>query len=247
MKFKTLILLSACAYVACAGDLFFAGDSTLHPRRHQKTAKPEVQVFGSWGDEVEDYLKPGVKIVNHAQSGASTLSFINSKRWERLVAQLKPGDWVVIEFGHNDQKIGKEGFYTAADGAFRDNLRRFAKEVRAKGAEPLFASPIVRRVLGKDGHLVDDAPKGGFHLNDYGAASRAVAEEVEAPFVDMNKLTHDAVEAAGPEKSLLWYRAGVVKNSGDFSHPVVAGAQLYAKLFVDDVKSRGLKIAELLK
>ena len=230
-----------------AATLFFAGDSTLHPRRRQKTDKPAERVLGSWGDEVEDYVKQGVVISNHAQSGASTLSFINSGRWKKLVGELKPGDWVLIEFGHNDQKVGKKGYYTAADADFRDNLRMFAKDVRAKGANPVFASPIVRRVLDKNGKVLDHKPNGGFHLYEYGEASRAVAKELDIPFVDMNALTKAAVESAGPEKSLMWYRAGLVPKSKDLSHPCLEGARTFAKLFVDDVKARKLPVAELLK
>ena len=120
-----------------AADIFFAGDSTLHSRRYLDTREypAEERCLGSWCDELEHFLKPGVRIVNPAYSGTSTKSFRDEGRWAKLLKQVKPGDFVYIQFGHNDQKKDPRR-YAAADGAYKENLRRFAEEVRAKGGKP---------------------------------------------------------------------------------------------------------------
>ena len=223
-------------------SLFFAGDSTLHSRQYLNDREyPEVErCLGSWCDELDFFVKPGVRIVNHAYSGESTKSFIDRGRWSRLIEQVKPGDFVYIQFGHNDQKKKDPKRYAAADGDYRDNLRRFAADVRAKGANPLFGTPMVRRFYqgGKSKKVADG-------LEGYPDAVRALGRELDVPVVDFNAFSRQMVESRSREETLPWYRA--VVDKADMTHPTKFGAKVFARAFYDEVKKQGLEIAGLLK
>ena len=201
---NVLLAVSNCALAA---DIFFAGDSTLHSRRYLDAREypEEERRLGSWCDELEYFLKPGVKIANHAYSGTSTKSFRDEGRWAKLIAQVKPGDFVYIQFGHNDQKKDPRR-HAAADGAYRDNLRRFAEEVRAKGGKPVFGTSLVRRSYrgSKDDRVADG-------LGGYPDAVRSLGREMGVPVVDFNAFSRRLVESAGREESRKWYRAAFNK------------------------------------
>jgi len=240
MKGIIMAVTASAALVSSAANLYMAGDSTLHSRKGVKPdASLEERCLGSWGDELENYVKPGVKIVNLAMSGRSTKSFIDEGRWDTLIKQVQPGDYVFIQFGHNDQKKDKPKVYAAADGAYRDNLIRFAKEVRAKGGKPVFGTSMVRRTLDKKTGKVHDG------LGEYPETVRKLGKEIGVPVVDMNASTRALVEKTPPEESLKWYRASV--NKTDFTHPTKDGAKVFAKLFVDQVKAEKLELAEIFK
>ena len=137
--------------------LLLAGDSTLDD--YGRRPRPP---YASWGTELEKSMKPGCKVNNFAKSGASTKSFIEAGYWAKLVAAIKPGDYVGIQFGHNDQKCNTKFYlekrFAPPDGLFKDNVRRFVSDIRAKGAKPILMSPIVRGTFGKDGKLYEECP-----------------------------------------------------------------------------------------
>lgn len=257
---KTNILMMcafACAVVSCtcsAGpNLLLAGDSTLD----EHGRKPDSP-YASWGTELEKSMKPGSKVNNFARGGASTKSFIESGMWAKLVAAIKPGDFVGIQFGHNDQKWSTpfyvEKRFADPNGLFRDNVRKFVADVRAKGGKPILMSPIVRGTFGKDGKLAEHVDKKGISLSSYAKAMRELSVELKTDFVDMNKLTHDLLEKTGKDESMKFFliSTGLVKGkdgepSKDTTHPIAAGAEAFSKLFIADVKSRGLEVARLFK
>ena len=230
--------------VPCSGSgetLFFAGDSTLHSRRYldEREYPEEERCLGSWCDELEYFTKPGVRIANHAYSGESTKSFISTGRWSKLIGQVKSGDFVYIQFGHNDQKKESPKF-AAADGAFRDNLRRFAEEVRAKGAKPVFGTPMVRRF-----YQEDFSNKVKNSLENYPDVVRALGVEMGVPVVDFNAFSRHLVESRTREESLSWYRA--VLDKKDMTHPTKYGAKVFAQAFYAEVKRRKLELAGLFR
>ena len=232
---------AAIAQPAFGANLFFAGDSTLHSRHClEEREYPEVErCLGSWCDELEFFLKSGVRIINLAYSGRSTKSFRDEGRWDTLIRQVRSGDFVYMQFGHNDQKKDPKR-YAAADGAFRDNLRRFAEEVRAKGGNPVFGTPLVRRgYRGKNDNRVADG------LEGYPDAVRALGKEMGVPVVDFNAFSRRLVESAGREESLRWYRA--VLNKTDFTHLTRYGAKIMARAFYEEVKRGGYALADLLR
>jgi pectinesterase len=259
MEMKKMIAAAAMLGVAmatgtCAGTTFLlAGDSTLDD--YGRKNRPP---YASWGTTLEKSMKPGCKVDNYARSGASTKSFIESGQWAKLVAAIKPGDFVGIQFGHNDQKWSKpfyvEKRFADPNGLFRENVRKFVAEIRAKGGKPILMSPIVRGTFGKDGKLTDHVDKKGISLGSYAKAMKELGEELKVDFVDMNRLTHDLLEKVGKEESMKFFviSTGLVKGkdgepSKDVTHPIAAGAEAFSKLFIEDVKARKLDVASMFK
>ena len=209
--------------------LVFAGDSTLDDH-HGDESK-----YGSWGSNLRPFLREGCAIVNYARSGRSTTSFIREGWWDKCLAATDKGDFVVIQFGHNDQKLDKPAVATPIP-QYKENLRRMAADVRAKGATPVFATPIVRLSYGKDGLLRDFAK-----LDDWAEAMRETATELGIDVVDMRVLTREAANKAGEEEALTW------NVPDDRTHPAPKGARIYAGLFLAEIRRLGLPLAELFQ
>ena len=215
---------------ASGGDshtLFFAGDSTLDEHGGDEST------YGSWGSNLRPFLREGCAIVNYGRSGRSTTSFIREGWWNTILQELSPGDFVVVQFGHNDQKLDKPDVATPIP-QYKENLRRMAADVRDKEASPIFATPIVRLTYGDDGFLTDTE-----NLDDWAEAMREVAQEENVDLVDMRVLTRQAANAAGETEALSW------NAPNDRTHPASKGARLYAQLFLDNIKSRELDVAGL--
>ncbi len=168
--------------------LFMAGDSTMATQ----TLLPPTPARG-WGQMLQPYFTDNVRVENHAASGHSTKSFLDSGRWQRILDRIQPGDFVLIQFGHNDSKPD-ESRRTEPFGTFRDNLTRFVREVRERKGKPLLATSVVRNVFNADGSLRDTH-------GDYVVAARKVAEEMEVPLLDLNKKTGELLVKLGPEKA----------------------------------------------
>ena len=249
--FTGVVMMSA---VCEAGPtLLLAGDSTLDD--YGRKPRPP---YASWGTELEKSMKPGCKVDNYAKSGASTKSLIEAGYWAKLMAAVKPGDYVGIQFGHNDQKCSNKFYlekrFAPPDGLFKENVRKFVSDIRAKGGKPILMSPIVRGSFGKDGKLVDNPNKRGISLQSYRTAMRELSEELKTDFVDMNQMTRDLMNGIGKDESMKFFviSTGLIKGKDgepakDVTHPIAAGAQAFSKLFIDDVKARKLEIAELFK
>ena len=219
-----------------AAKILFAGDSTLDD--YGRVVNP----FASWGTTLEDYMRSGCSVDNYAKSGASTKSFRANGYWSSLLAAIRPGDFVGIQFGHNDQKAGTN--FAAPDGLFRDNVRQFVADVRALGGKPILLSPIVRGTFDNDGNLYEEQLDNGTRLSQYATAMRELSVELGTDFVDMNALTHDLLVELGKAESAKLFAASAGK-SGDYTHPIPAGADAFARLFVKNVKDRGLEVAAL--
>ena len=234
----------------------FAGPTLIVVGDSLTADRPTNAVAASWARALEKYMKPGCTIDNHAKGGASTKSFHVSGRWAKAVEAVKPGDYVLIQFGGNDQKWHKpfylEKRFADHKTTFRDYIRLFVKEVRAKGGKPVLVSENVRGTFDADGKLFDRVDKKGISLSCYAQAMREMSEELKTEFVDMNKLTHDLLVKLGKDEALKFYviSSGTIdpktgKPSTDTNHTVKAGAEAYARLFLEDVKRRNLAIAEI--
>ena len=239
-KSKGLVIIIAGGKSASpapvAAKILFAGDSTLDD--YGRVANP----YASWGTTLEDFMRSGCSVDNFAKSGASTKSFRANGYWSSLLAAIQPGDFVGIQFGHNDQKAGSN--FAAPDGLFRDNVRQFVADVRALGGKAILLSPIVRGTFDDDGNLYETQLDNGTRLSQYATAMRELSVELGADFVDMNALTHDLLVELGKEESAKLFAASAGK-SGDYTHPIPAGADAFARLFVKNVKDRGLEVAAL--
>ncbi|MFO1451929.1 MAG: rhamnogalacturonan acetylesterase [Opitutaceae bacterium] len=188
------------SFAGAVPTLHLIGDSTMADKP-KTPPNPET----GWGQALPGWLSDAVRVVNYAMNGRSTKSFIDEGRWDTVVAALQPGDWVIIQFGHNDEKADKPAVYAAARGAYQDNLRRFVRETRAKGATPLLATPVARRRWSEAGELIDTH-------GDYPAALRAVATEEAVPLLELNRLTTELERGHGVEGSKrlhLHYAPGV--------------------------------------
>lgn len=199
MKIFNLLTVSflLMTAIACQTDkkditVFLAGDSTM-ANKPFKDGNPEK----GWGQMLPLYFNEGVKVDNHARNGRSTKSFIDEGRWDSLLVKVQPGDYVIIEFGHNDSKVKSPDRYAEANTTYADNLRRFVGDVRAKDATPILATPIVRRKF-VDGKLV---PTHG----DYPQAMRNVANEMGVILFDMNQSTREMVSRYGESLSEKLY------------------------------------------
>ncbi len=232
MKRISVTLVSLlCVIRLCAEDaptIHMIGDSTM-------ADKPRLDLpERGWGQLFPEFVMPPAKVDNHALNGRSSKSFINEKRWETVLASLKPGDWLIIQFGHNDQKADKPGTYAAADGEYRDNLRRFVRETREKSAFPIIATPVVRRKWDADGKFIDT-------LGKYPAAARAVSEEEKVPLLELHDLTLKMESGAGVEGSMRLH------FKGDDTHFSETGAREVSALAAAEIHRLRLPLARWIR
>ena len=236
---KKLILSVIAAFLVlgvCAADMpriFTAGDSTMCDR------KPTDKKAG-WGQVLKKRVKDGVVVNNMARGGFSSKSFIDSGLWDKLVSKLEKGDYVIIQFGHNDQKPKDVKRYSEVNTAYKDNFRKFIADVRAKGANVVLATSISRRAFDKKGNFIDRAK-----LRVYAEAVIAVGKECNVPVVDLNLLTRDLIISMGEKKSAELFLS--YYDNKDNTHPIAKGAEAIADFFVTDAKKQGLEIAKLFK
>ncbi len=226
---RTLAILLLLAAAPGEGPvaIHLAGDSTMAEKRDDR--RPET----GWGEALQAYFDPAeVRVVNHARNGRSTRTFIAEQRWSALVEALKPGDYVFIQFGHNDQSKEKVDRYTPPDD-FRRNLARFVDDVRARQAVPVLFTPGVRRRFDAEGRFYD------VH-GVYPDLVRAVAAEKETALVDVHQRSGQLLRGLGAEASkalYLWLAPGEHRNypAGleDDTHFSPRGAEVVAGLVVD--------------
>ena len=262
-----LLMFSAFTSEKQVITIFTIGDSTM-ANKPLEGGNPER----GWGQMLSRYFSEEIVIDNHAVNGRSSKSFIDEGRWDKVLAKLKKGDYVFIQFGHNDEKPDEKR-HTDPGTTFDANLKRFVEEARAKGAIPVLFNSIVRRNFGEanadavakavvqddiregiDPNVPQAEVKTGARLIDtHGAyldSPRNVARELEVPFVDLNRVTHDLVEQMGPEASkqlFVWVAPNTVpalpKGREDNTHLNVRGAATVAWLAVQEV----IKVVPALK
>jgi DNA sulfur modification protein DndE len=246
-RFLCLIVIFAASRLGAADPmlpfhLHLAGDSTMA----DKPTDPPNPEHG-WGQLLPQFFKDPAIVVNHAVNGRSTKSFIDEGRWKQIVDALQPGDWVIIQFGHNDEKSEDPKRYAAPRGAYQENLRRFVRDVRAKGGNPILATPVARRAWDEAGHLKDTH-------GEYPEAMRAVAVEEKVTLLEMNALTAAMVSGHGVEgskKLFLWIPAGAYKRKPegwqDNTHASAYGAERVAALVVQEILRLQLPLADQLR
>ena len=221
--------------------VFLAGDSTMAPKQENK--RPET----GWGEQLQKrFDEQRVRIDNHAANGRSTKTFISEGRWQALVDKVKGGDYVLIQFGHNDQSKDKGERYTPPDD-FRRNLERFVAEVRAKKATPVLLTPVMRRRFDKDGKFYDTH-------GEYPDLTRRVAAEQKVALIDMHRMSEKVLVKYGPEESrklFLQLKEGenpnYPKGVEDNTHFSPLGADIMAALAVDGFREQRLGLVKFLK
>ena len=243
------ILLSAFRADKPVVTIFMIGDSTMANKK-MDGGNPER----GWGMVLPGFFSEDVQIDNHAANGRSSKSFISEGRWEKVISKVKKGDYVFIQFGHNDEKADSTR-HTDPGTTFDDNLRRFVNETRAKGGIPVLFNSIVRRnfVQPKDASIAKDIRR-TILFDTHGAyldSPRNVAKELGVTFIDLNRITHDLVQGLGPvesKKLFMFVEPNRVpafpKGREDNTHFNIYGARTVAGLAVEAI---GKEIPELAK
>lgn len=213
--------------------VFLCGDSTV--------VDQDIEPWASWGQMFPWFFDTSVAVANYAESGERADSFIGAGRLRKILSVLRPGDYVFVEFGHNDQKLqgpGKGGYYY-----FATQLKTFIDEIRAKGGRPVLVSPTHRRNFDADGRVIET------HA-DFPEAMEWVARREGVPFLDLHRLSATFYEAMGPEASkraFVHYKAGSFEGMPadveDNTHFNTYGAFELAKCVVAALQVSGLPLA----
>lgn len=240
LNFILLLLITSSAVAQTT--IYMIGDSTMANKKN-----PETNPEHGWGQVLPDYVVSGVKVDNRAVNGRSSRSFIGEGRWDSVLETLQTGDFVFIQFGHNDQKFKSPDRYTNPHVTYRHNLIRFVEETRAKGATPILFSSIVRRNFNEHGTLIDTH-------GEYPLETRLVALELNVPFIDLQYLTEHLEESYGVEGSKklhLHFEPGehtyYKDGKHDDTHLSNLGANEVAKLAVAELKKKAPDMIKLLK
>ena len=246
-----LMLLLTSATKPRMTTIFVIGDSTAA----NKDISGGKQERG-WAMALQCYFDDNILIDNHAMNGRSSLSFINEGRWDKVLERLRPGDYVIIQFGHNDEKP-KADRHTDPGSTFDYNLAKYVRETREKGGIPVLMNCVVRRNFFVQAPENDDDEKlrtmtfkdgvkmvEGDSLIDthglYRVAPRDVAKRMNCHFVDANAITHQLEQGLGTEASKklhMWFLPGVEpsepKGKQDNTHYSIYGAHVVARLLAD--------------
>ena len=244
---KKLLLAAAFAstvfFSLAAADIHMAGDSTM--MNYRGNVAPQQ----GWGQRMQELVKDGVTVKNRAIGGRSTKSFKAERRWEGLLREVKKGDFVIIQFGHNDGTKDKPERYTDPRTEYKENMKGFVEDVRKAGGIPVIATSIPFGIYLENGSL----KPAGF-LDPYLKSAREVAAETKCDLVDLYTYADKELNAAGEKKGTSLY---LVLNPGDYlnypegksdrCHICFRGALFYAKAFALLAKQNKLPIAELFK
>jgi len=214
--------------------IFLAGNSTV--------VDQEYEPWCSWGQMFPRFLNPEIVVANYAESGETLLAFRHENRLKKLLSKMKPGDYLFIEFAHNDQKPGPNHVdpYTT----YQDQLRYFINEARKRGGKPVLVPSTNRRFFDKNGKIVNT-------LEEYPDAMRQLAKEENVPLIDLNAMSKVFFEALGSEnstKAFVHYPAhtypGQDKALADNTHFNPYGAYELAKCVVHSILEQHLDLSK---
>lgn len=235
-----LVVITSCT--AQQTTIYAIGDSTMANKKN-----PETNPEHGWVQVLPQFFEDNIVIDNRAVNGRSTRSFITEKRWDSVLKTLKKGDYVFIQFGHNDQKENDPSRYTNPHTAYRYNLIRFVEETREKGATPILFSSIVRRNFNEYGTLVDTH-------GQYPMEVRLVAEEYNVPFIDLqyySELLEESYGVEGSQKLHLHFEPGEIayypEGKHDDTHLSELGATEICKIVVKQLKEENIPLATSIK
>ncbi len=209
--------------------LFLLGDSTV--------CDQSKEPYNSWGQMLTRFFKPEIAVANHGESGETYRDSIGRRRLDKIASVMKPGDWLIMQFGHNDQKQ----IATKTGGPFttyREEIKQHVAAVRARGGVPIIVSPMERRGF-------DDAGNVRPSLIDYAEAARQSARELDVAFIDLNALSKTLYAALGVERS-----AHAFANPGgkiDNTHHNNFGSYQLAQCIVQSIRDQKLPLAQFIR
>ncbi len=206
-----------------APTLFLLGDSTV--------ADQPREPYNSWGQMLTRFFRPGLAVANHAQSGESLRSSLGAKRLEKVLSQMRPGDYLFIQFGHNDEKERGEG--VGAFTTYKASLKRYVAEARKRGGTVVVVTPMHRRTFDPSGRITDSH-------GDYDDAVRQVSKEDGVALIDLHAMSKPFYEALGPEESKKAFAPG------DGTHHNNYGSYELARCVVEGVRAGRLGLVKHL-
>lgn len=204
--------------------IFLLGDSTVcdQPR----------EPYSSWGQMLTRFLKPEVVIANHGESGETFKAAQARGRLAKILSLMQPGDYLIMQFGHNDMKEQGEGI--GAFTSFKSSIKHFVDETRKHGGLPVLVTPVQRRNFDADRKIVNSH-------GDYPEAVRQVAREDHVPLIDLHAMSKTLYEALGPDRSVALF-----SMPEDRTHHNNYGSYELAKCIVAGIKANKLDIAEFI-
>lgn len=215
--------------------VYLIGDSTMSVK--ELKAYPET----GWGMPFALFFDSTVVVDNRARNGRSTRTFISENRWQPVADQLKEGDYVFIQFGHNDESKEKTDRYTTPE-EYKRNLSMFIDESRAKKAIPILLTPVSRRRF-KDGVAQETH-------TEYSKLARETAAEKKVSLIDLDKLSIELLQKFGEEKSKLLFlqlepgeHPNYPEGKNDNTHFNELGARLVAQLVLAEIKNQKLELS----
>ncbi|MGA2230546.1 MAG: rhamnogalacturonan acetylesterase [Tepidisphaeraceae bacterium] len=218
-----------------AVTVFLTGDSTV-------TDQPR-EPYGTWGQMLPRWFDSHVAIANHAESGETLKAFGYENRWAKVMSLVKPGDYVFMQFGHNDlNKTGHNAMWPGADGDwsrsyspaetdYKQLLEKYAAEVKQKGATPVIVSPMTKINI-RTGELNIAG------LGDYPKAAVEAAKEAGVACIDLNAMSIELVKALGPDAAKKAYVEGL--------HSQSYGGYLFSRCIVEGIRQNHLDLANFL-
>lgn len=202
--------------------VFIMGDSTVTDQPAETPYAPGAAYCG-WGQMLQVYLGTGLVVSNHAHSGLSTETFRDKGHYDVMLPQVKAGDYVLIQFGHNDQKR----LHLAAETGYTENLLRYIKELRALGARPVLVTSLARNTWKSPTEYND-------LLKRWADAAIKLGERENVPVVDLHGRMMEKILSAGMEDAKKWY------HPGDYAHPNDFGAYMAAGFVAEGLRDAGL-------
>lgn len=222
---------------AKATTVYLAGDSTVTDQEHEP--------WSAWGQILPAFFQPGISIANHAQSGESLHSFTQERRWRKILDTLTEGDYVFIQFAHNDQKQG--GSYADPFTTYTERLTGYIEDVRTRKATPVLVTSMHRRRFDSGGRLQDT-------LGDYPEAMRRLSKAQNVAMIDLNAMSKTLWEAMGPEgtkRAFVHFPAGSFPNQKealrDDTHFSNYGGYELARCVVEGIRAKVPSLAMHLR
>jgi lysophospholipase L1-like esterase len=221
-----------------ATTIFLAGNSTV--------VDQDKEPWAAWGQMIPRFFAPGkAAVANYAESGEALNSFLSARRLEKILSLMKPGDYLFIEFGHNDMKQKGPGIGPFT--SYKKLLKQYITEVKKKGGIPVLVTSMHRRNFDKDGKIINT-------LLEYPEAVRQTAKEENVAVIDLNAMSKVLYEAWGPTKSIKAFVhfpantfPGQTTKLEDNTHFSTYGAYELAKCIVKSIKDQNLPLAQFLR